>query len=182
MNLVRGKIGDPCRSLSERIYPIDFRPQFFETRNRISSEDAKIIAEKYQKGCSLRDIAKLLGSSKNRVRSELKKLGLEPSQSNAQATHKRSLKSGKQAALPYYGFCYFEGQIVKDPREFPTLQTIHRLWSRGKSIHQINQELNRAKIPSRKGKAWSWAAIQNIVLRFKNKQIILSKGGKYEFR
>ena len=176
------KTGDPIRLISERIYPTDFKPQFFETRNRISSEDAKTIAEKYQKGCSLRDIAKHLGSSKNRIRSELKRLGLEVRVSGTQATNKRSLKPGKQGALPYYGFCYLEGQIVKDPREFPTLQTIHRLWNRGKSIHQINQELNREKILSRKGKTWSWAAIQNIVLRFENKQVILSKGGKYEFR
>lgn len=145
-------------------------------------EDAKVIAEKYQKGCSLREIAKLLGSSRTRVRSELKRLGIEVREGGAQATHKRSLKSGKQGPLPYYGFCYFEGQIIKDPREFPILQKIHRLWSRGQSIHQINIELNQAKIPSRKGKTWSWAAVQNIVARFANKQVILTKGGKYEFK
>lgn len=168
--------------LSERIYPVDFKEHSFETRNRISSGDAKIIAEKYKDGCSLRDLGKLFGYSKNKIRSILKRQGLEPRLGIAQATHKRAFRLGKQGALPYYGFCYLEGQIVKDPREFPTLQTIHRIWSRGKSIHQINQDLNREKIPSRKGKAWSWAAIQNIVLRFENKQVILSKVGKYEFR
>lgn len=169
-------------SISERIYPVDFKEHFFETRNRISSEDAKTIAEKYENGCSLRDLAKLFGYSKNKIRSILKRQGLEPRMGTTQATHARPLKSGKQGALPYYGFYYFEGQIVKDPREFPILQIIHRHWSQGKSIHQINLELNRAKVLSRKGKTWSWAAIQNIVVRFETKKVILIKGGKYEFR
>ncbi|MFN7453187.1 MAG: hypothetical protein ACK5RO_00870 [Pseudobdellovibrionaceae bacterium] len=59
---------------------------------------------------------------------------------------------------------------------------IHRYWSQGKTIHQINLELNRAKILSRTGKVWSWAAIQNLVIRFETKKVILHKGGKYEFR
>lgn len=168
--------------ISERIYPIDFRPHYFETRNRISPDDAKSIAEKYENGCSLRDLAKLFGYSKSKIRSNLKRQGLKPRDGATQATHKRSSKSGKQGALPYYGFCYFEGQIIKDPREFPILRLIHRQWSQGKSIHQINLELNRAKVLSRKGKTWSWAAIQNIVIRFETKKIILSKGGNYEFR
>lgn len=136
----------------------------------------------YDKGLSLRDIALQFGCSKNRIRMGLRRLGLKLRDKEPQATHLRSLKSGKQSARPYYGFCYFEGEIVKDPREFPTLQLIHRLWSHGKSIHQINLELNRAKVLSRTGKEWSWATLQNIVARFENKQVILTKGGKYEFR
>lgn len=176
------RIGDPSLLLSERIYPIDFKIHFFETRNRISLDDAKIIAEKYENGCSLRDIAKLVGCSKSKVRTALKHSGIKPREYSTQVTNQRPLKSGKQGSLPYYGFCYFEGQIIKDPRDFPTLQIIHRGWIRGESIHQINLKLNQAKILSRKGKAWSWAAIQNIIARFENKQIILFKGGKYEFR
>ena len=178
----RAVFGDPSLVISEPIYPVDFKEHVFETRNRISIEDAKVVAEKYKSGCSLRDLAKLYGYSKSKIRSTLKRQGLKPRAVIAQATHRRSLKSGKQGTLPYYGFCYFEGQIVKDPREFPILQLIHRYWSQGKSIHQINLELNRAKILSRKGKTWSWAALQNIVVRFETKKVILSKGGKYEFR
>jgi hypothetical protein len=124
----------------------------------------------------------MIGCSKSKVRSALRRCGIKPRESTAQATNERPLKSGKQGVLPYYGFCYFEGQIIKDPREFPTLQIIHRGWSRGESIHQINLQLNHAGVLSRKGKTWSWAAIQNTVARFENKQFILSKGGKYEFR
>jgi hypothetical protein len=51
--------GDASLLISERIYLVDFKEHFFETRNRISSGEAKIIAEKYESGCSLRDLAKL---------------------------------------------------------------------------------------------------------------------------
>lgn len=121
--------GDPSLSISERICPVDFKEHFFEMRNRISSDDAKIIAEKYENGCSLRDLSKSYGYSKNKIRSILKRQGLKPRVGIAQATHVRSLRSGKQGVLPYYGLCYFEGQIIKDPREFPLLQIIHRQWN-----------------------------------------------------
>lgn len=175
------KTGEPSLSISERIYPIDFIEHYFKNRNRISSGDAKIIAEKYENGCSLRDLAKLYGYSKNKVRSILRCQGIRPRMGLTQATYERSLKSGKQGALPYYGFCYFEGQIVKDPREFPILQIIHRHWCRERSIHQITLELNRTKVLSRKGRTWSWAAIKNIVTRFENRHVNLSEGGEFEF-
>lgn len=120
------------------------------------------------------------GWTKTQIRRELQRLGIKPRERQNLATGVRALMPGKRGALPYFGFCNFEGRIVKGPREFPILQVIHRHWSRGKTIHQINLELNNAKILSRTGKQWSWAAIQNIVKRFEAKKIILSNGGKYE--
>lgn len=176
------RIGEPRFPINELLQAIDFTEFIVKISKRISAEDNQNVVEMYSKGMSLRDISRQLGISKNGVRSSLLRAGQKLREPTPKVTHKRSLKSGKQAALPYYGFCYFEGKIVKDPREFPTLQKIHRLWSQGRTIHQINLELNRAKLPSRTGKVWSWAAIQNIVARFENKQVILTKGGKYEFR
>ncbi len=120
------------------------------------------------------------GWTKSQIRRELYQRGIKPRDRQNLATGVRALKPGKQGSLPYFGFCNFEGRIVKDPREFPVLQVIHRHWSRGKTIHQINLELNKAKILSRTGKQWSWAALRNIVERFAAKKIILLNGGKYE--
>lgn len=78
----------------------------------------------------------------------------------------RKQKRGKQGARPYYGFCYFEGEIVKDPREYPTLVLIHDLWREGKAVHVIVKELNNRFLASRTGRRWSWAVVSNIVTRF----------------
>ena len=171
------KNGDPRLPLYERLYPIDSKAFSLKESYRISFEGAVL----YRKGWSLRDIAREFGCSKNKVRSELQKAGQEIREGTIQATHNRKT-AGKQAALPYFGFCYFEGRIVPDPREFPTLKRIHRLWKNRRTIHQITQELNRSKILSRKGRPWSWAAVQNIVRRFEDKKLVLLKGGNFEFR
>ncbi|HEY8270425.1 MAG TPA: recombinase family protein [Pseudobdellovibrionaceae bacterium] len=115
------------------------------------------------------------------MRSSLVRAGITLREVRCQGTHCRKITSGKQSAKPYYGFCYFEGRIVKDPREFPTLAIIHQRWGRGLSAHSIMKELDQKKIRSREGKQWSWAAVNNILKRFETKKIIL-KGKSYEFR
>ncbi len=175
-------IGEPSLSLTELHQQVDLTPYFPKIKNRISAADAKITLELYKKGCSLGDIAEQFSCSKNKVRSCLLRNGIELRERVTLDKPGRFLKPGKHSARPYYGFCYFEGSIVKDPREFPVLQKIHRLWSRGKTIHQINLEMNRAKTPARTAKNWSWAAIKNIVSRFESENVNLQTGGKYELR
>lgn len=170
--------GDPSFRISERLDHVDII-QFSPQGDPRISEKA---VEEYQKGQSIADIAKVLGRSKSFVKLRLERAGIEPREKLSQTTHMRRIKRGKQGARPYYGFCYLEGEIVKDPREFPTLVLIHERWVSKKTIHEIVKELNRKAIPSRKGKSWSWAALQNIVARFEDGHLKLSKGGKYEFR
>ncbi len=176
------QLGGPSISLTELIYPIDFTPHSFSRKTRISPEDIKLIIENYKNGYSLKDISKVVGRSKNKIRRELIRNGIELRENIVQATNAKPLKRGKQGSRPYYGFCYFEGQITKDPREFPTLQLIHRRWSEHKSSHSIALELNRAKLYARNGRAWSRAVVRTIIIRFERKNILLHKGGKYEFR
>lgn len=176
------EIGERSLALDKRFQLLDFKPYSFSHRNRISSETHILIAEKYKSGCSLGQIAKLLGCSKSKVRSALRKADVIIRPSVTQETNLRSLTSFKQSALPYYGFCYFEGQISKDPKEYPVLLKIQLMWSQGRNAHDITKALNQAKLLSRKGKSWSWAAVNNILNRFNEKKIILTKDGKYEFR
>lgn len=56
------------------------------------------------------------------------------------------------------------------------------MWSQGRNAHDITKALSQAKILSRKGKSWSWAAVKNILNRLNDKKIILTKDGNYEFR
>lgn len=97
-------------------------------------------------------------------------------------TSMASRYKGRRGRKPFYGFCYFEGQITKHPTEFPILLSIHKMWQEGKSTHSINLDLHKRRIKAREGGKWSWAAIQNIVQRFESKKIIITKGGEYELR
>lgn len=168
--------------ISEPLYPIDFIAHNFETRNKISEKDTKEILTKYQNGLSLKELSNIFGRSKSKIRKELIKHGITLRTNKAQATPLRPLKPERQGALPYFGFCYFQGKIIKDPREYPTLEVIYKYWKQGLSIHQINKELNHKKILSRTNKNWCWASIKKVVTRFESQKIIYSKGGSLELR
>ena len=146
---------------------VDFIEIVFRQRIRFS----KIIAAEYRKGLSLSEIAIKLDKSKWFVRTCLSKEGIKLRNKYAEAMALRKLMRGKQGARPYYGFCYFDGQIIKDPREYPILAVIHDLWKEGKTIHRIVLELNSRKLLSRNGRLWSWAAVSLIVARFKQRTI-----------
>lgn len=148
--------------ITELLKAIDFIGIVFSQRIRFS----KIIVAEYQKGLSLSEIATKLNKSKWFVRSCLSKEGIKLRNKYAEAMALRKLKRVKQGARPYYGFCYFEGEIVKDPREYLTLVLIHDLWKEGKTIHRIVKELHDRSLTSRTGRKWSWAAVSNIVTRF----------------
>lgn len=158
--------------------PIDFTAFTTKDKSRISAEAVDL----YQKGWSLREIAKELGASKSGISSILLNAGITLRDKVSKATNQRGVSSGKQSVQLYFGFCYFGGQITKDPREFPTLRLIHRRWIEKRTIHEIAVELNNAKIPSRTGKQWSWAALKKIINRFETKKLILTNRGSYEFR
>lgn len=139
--------------------------------------------EKYLLGFSARDIAKHFSCSKQKVLRLLKKNKINMRPSGVVTTRTAFLqRKSKNGSKPFYGFCYFEGKLTKHPMEFPVLLIIHRLWVEGRSIHQINLELNKQKIKSREGKIWSWAAIRNIVERFEKKILIIKYSGEYELR
>lgn len=144
---------------------------------------SKEIVEKYLSGSSASDIAGLYSCSKQKILKILKKskINMRPARTVTTRTAVLQQKA-KSGARPFYGFCYFEGALTKHPTEFPVLLKIHRLWAEERTIHQINQELDKQKIKSREGKKWSWAAIRNIVQRFEQKILIIKNGGKYELR
>lgn len=174
-----GKIGEPSAQISKPAQPLGITHICISERPDYSKE----IVDKYLSGSSASDIAKLYSCSKQKILSILKKnkINMRPARSVTTRTAVLQQKA-KSGARPFYGFCYFEGALAKHTLEFPVLLKIHRLWAEGRSIHQINQELDKHKIKSREGKKWSWAAIRNIVERFEKEILIISKGGKYELR
>jgi len=71
----------------------------------------------------------------------------------------------KSSAPPPYGYCYLNGRLERDPREFPTLQIIDQQRRLGRSPTAIAHYLNDRKFKSRTGKNWKQPTIYYIVQR-----------------
>ncbi len=130
---------------------------------------------------SVADVAKLYGCSKHKILVTLKQQSVHTRPKRAVSTVESARYKGKGSCKPFFGFCYSEGRITKHPIEFPILQVIHQRWGSGVSTHYITLELNKKKVASRIGRKWSWAAVQNIVNRFKSGESTLGEGGGYGF-
>jgi hypothetical protein len=138
------------------------------------------MARLYKKGLSLRDISARLEIPKTVVRSELLRTGISLRASSKDLNSNPKRPKGKLATKPPYGFCYFEGEITKHPKEYPVLQSIHKQWKLGVNANSIAEKLNEKRIPSPMNKEWSWNSVKNIIDRFNAKKIIQSGDGKLE--
>lgn len=139
------------------------------------------VAELYLKGNSLRDIAKQLFIPKTTVRDMLLHLHI-PLRTIVQESYRASqCQIGKKNVKPPYGFAYFEGRVVKHPKEYPHLLQIISLWKKGQSLNSIATKLNELKVPSPLSKKWSWNSIDNIIRRIKNGHLV-QNGDSYELR
>lgn len=148
------------------------------------SNSAKLdenIAQLYLKGNSFRDIEKLLSISKTKIRDILirLKIPIRPVFPKNQKATQRLV--GKKNVKPPYGFAYFEGRVVKHPKEYPTLLQIIGLWKLGQPLNSIATKLNGKRVPSPMGKTWSFNSIDNIIKRIKNGHLVQS-GDQYELR
>ncbi len=72
---------------------------------------------------------------------------------------------GKTGARPPFGYSFFQGEVIKDPIEYPTLQLIQNLWKQGTSISSIVRRLEARGIKSRMKKPWSYNVIKSIIRR-----------------
>jgi len=172
------KIGSQFATLPEPLQAHKKTELSGAERLRIS----QFFVELYEKGLSLTDISRQTGKAKNTIRNALLRAGIELRPNISVPVAKALRESGKRNIRPYYGFCYFQGCITPDPREFENLVLIHRLWSSGTNPNRIADILNAKKIPARSASRWNRNSVVNIITRFENKQIILTKGGKYELR
>ncbi len=130
---------------------------------------------------SLSDIEAHVGISKGKVRGLLLRAGISLRNQHDEIGRISQRTKSKKAAKPPYGFCFYEGQIVKHPIEYPHLLSIIQKWKTGHSLNSIATWLNGKKVRSPMGKQWSWNSIANIIQRIKTGQLV-EKGGKYELR
>ena len=72
---------------------------------------------------------------------------------------------GKTGVRPPFGYSFFQGEVIKDPVEYPTLQLIQNLWKQGASISSIARRLEAKGIKSRMKKTWSYNVIKSTIRR-----------------
>lgn len=125
------------------------------------------------------DISKQTGKAKNTIRDALTRAGIELRPNKILSVTAAKAKKCKSGAPPYYGFCYFQGKLVPDPREYENLLLIHRLWESGVNPNAIATMLNSKKTPARSAKSWNRNSVVKIIERFKH-GLIKIKGGNYE--
>lgn len=169
--------GSPDRTLPETLQAHKIIA-FFDADSEGISEN---FVQLYQKGLSLREIAKQTGKAKSTVRDALLKAGIELRPKTAPPVHSSWRGSGRRGVRPYYGFCYFQGRVVPDPREYDNLVLIHRLWRSGANPNRIAATLNAKKVPARSAAAWNRNSVVLILKRFEQ-SIISIKGDHYELR
>lgn len=68
-----------------------------------------------------------------------------------------------------YGYIYFDGKLIPDPKEQLVLRKILKLRDLGKNYQVITNKLNTEKIKTRFGKKWVRSTIRFLILREKNK-------------
>ncbi len=162
-------------------------PELFQIHKKIElfEYDKQAIIESYaqlyNKGLSLADISKQTGKAKSVIRDNLVRAGVELRDKVAVPISKLKAEKGKTSIRPPYGFCYFQGRIVPDPKEYENLMLIYRLWKLNTNPNRISDTLNEKKIRPRAAKFWNRNSIVNILTRFEQKQIAL-KGGQLELR
>lgn len=143
----------------------------------IEQDNSKECVASYGSGMSLRDIAKDLNISKDKVRRTLMKNGVELRPSDPTPEEVSLWRIRKTKAPPPFGYCYFQGELVKNPVEYDTLLKIQRQWKAGCDANEITRYLNGKKLKPRKAKEWHNKAIRKIIARFDSKKIVL-KGDK----
>ncbi len=151
----------------------------------LSSFDPQAIFESYvelyQKGLSLSDISKQTGKSKSAIYENLVKAGVVLRTAVTAPGYQKKIAKGKTNAQPPYGFCFFQGKVVPDQKEYAHLMLIYQLWKLKTNPNRISRHLNQKMIPPRIAKFWNRNSIFNILTRFEQKQIVL-KGGQLELR
>jgi hypothetical protein len=171
------QIGSPIHTLGEHSEPHVKIELFANQHRRIS----KNFIEMNLQGRSLDDISKQTGKAKNTIRDYLKRYGVDLRPKLSEPIHKVWKKPGKRNIRPYYGFCYFQGSIVPDPREYENLLFIHSLWKQEQNPNAIAGRLNDRKIPARSAQCWNRNSIVLILDRFKN-GVIKLEGTKFELK
>ncbi len=171
---LNARVKDPINKKARQSTPLDFIEFFQKDKDSIYD----LVAPLYKKGLSITDIADQTGYSRNSIWRSLKshKQETRPQASVPFDAWRRG--AGKMNARPPYGFSFFQGEVIKDPKEYPVFQLIQNLWKQGLSINSIIMKLDERGSKSRMNKTWSYNVIKSIIKRIDDESIDHLVGGK----
>lgn len=144
-----GKFGGPTQSSNEHGQYHDFIKSEVRTKVRILKTCA-LLSEQSQ---SLREMEERTGIAKTTIQETLRDLP------------RRSVK--RKDGYPPFGYIYFDGKLVSDPKEQIVIRKILNLLEHLKGYQDIANELNAKKIRTRFGMQWRKSTIRSLVLRVK---------------
>ena len=128
----------------------------------------EIIFPLYKKGLSITDIANQTGLKRGSIWNSLR-ANRESLRPQVSVPFERWRKGhGKVRNKPPFGYCFFQGELVKDTREYPTVLFIESLWKQGKKVGEIVRELNGKGYRSRMIRAWGYGVVKGIIKRLEN--------------
>ena len=125
----------------------------------------EICAPLYRLGLSITEMAAQTGIPRSSIYAAIRanRHVLRPPESVPFERWRRG--NAKPRRHPPYGYCWYNGKLVEDPHEFPTVRMIRLMKEQGMSITEITNELNRRGIPSKRKKLWSYGVVKAVLKR-----------------
>ncbi len=140
---------------------------FIEIRVHTISQENLELKVLYEKGRSIKEIAALMNLAYSSVHRQLAKQKVTFRANKSVKVLDIQRQTFKNSAPPPYGFCYLDGRLQKDPREYPILQIIEKQRQIGQTPTEIARYLEGKGIKTRHGKSWRQAHVFNIIQRLK---------------
>ncbi len=140
---------------------------FIEIQVHLISQESRELKALYEQGHSIREIAAQLNLGFATVQRQLVKQRVTFRANKSVKFLENQRQTFKNSAPPPYGFCYLEGRLQKDPREYPILQIIEKQKQVGRNPTEIARYLNGRGFRTRLGKSWKQAHVFNIFKRIK---------------
>lgn len=155
--------GGAIQSISEPTQRVDIIPFYLKTKENIFKKCAPL----YEKGMSIREIARETGVPKTTVRETLVEKGMALRKFSAGAEELKSKPAGRRPGRSQFGYAWLQGELVKDPKEYEIVLRIMKLWNSGHGIPAITKELNESGVSTRSGVKWQRCVVADIVKRYK---------------
>lgn len=140
-------------------HPHDIIPIFIQKTETVFQRTWPL----FQSGMTLKEISLQTGVPKTSIRNAFVKKGVIQDGNPKKTKLARKNAERKTGGVARYGYCWLNGKLVLDPKEYKIVQLILKLSQKGRSVREISNHLNDSDYPTRHGKPWGASAVQSIL-------------------